>query len=95
MLVTSRTISGFTKSGRLAIPTGVTRPKGSLALRLTSSLFQAPTTGSPRSPLSRLHGERASAMVSTFQLSRSTELYLTHRIALITLMEKGIAMVTN
>jgi hypothetical protein len=72
-------MSGFTNSGRLAIPICVTRPKGSLALRLTSSPSQAPASGSPRPPLSRLHGERASAMVSTFQLTRSTELCLTHR----------------
>src|SRR5271165_3647824 len=39
---------------------------------------QAPTTGSPRLPLSWLHGERASSMVSTFHLTRSTELHLTH-----------------
>src|SRR5271166_671796 len=71
-------MSGFTNSGRLAIPICVTRPKGSLALRLTSSPSQAPASGSPRPPLSRLHGERASAMVSTFQLTRSTELCLTH-----------------
>jgi hypothetical protein len=37
-------------------------------------------TGSPRPPLSQLHGERASTMVSTFQLTRSTELRLTHLV---------------
>src|SRR5262249_55193290 len=80
LLVASRAASGFALSGRLAIPIGVTRPKGSLALRLTSSPSQPPATGSPRAPLSRLHGERASPMVSTFQLTRSTKLHLTHRI---------------
>jgi len=38
------------------LPLGVTRPKGSLALRLTSLRPQAPTAGSPRPPLSSLHG---------------------------------------
>ena len=80
MLVASRAASGFTTLERLAIPIVVFRGrKGSLALRLTSSRSRAPTTRSPQSPPSRLHGERASAMVSTFQLTRSTELCLTHR----------------
>ena len=65
----------------VTIPIGVTRPKGSLPLRLTSSRSRAPTNGSPRSPPGRLHGERASAMVSTFQLTRSTRLSLTNRRA--------------
>ena len=81
LLVASQVASGFALSGRLTIPTGVTRPKGSLALRLTSSRSRASTNGLPRSPPGRLHGERASAMVSTFQLTRSTKLRLTHRIA--------------
>jgi len=80
LLVASQAASGFALSGRLTIPTGVTRPKGSLALRLTSLRSKASTNGSPRSPPGRLHGERASAMVSTFQLTRSTKLRLTHRI---------------
>jgi hypothetical protein len=79
LLVASRSMAGFTTFGRLAIPISVTRPKGSLALRLTSSRSRAPTAESPRSPPSRLHGERASAMVSTFQLTRSTKLRLTHQ----------------
>src|SRR5262249_48903043 len=52
---------------------------GSLALRLTSSPSRAPTTRLPASPPSRLHGERAIAMVSTFHLTRSTRLSLAHR----------------
>ena len=79
VLVASRPVSGFTSFGRLTIPTGVTRPKGSLALRLTSSRSRASTAGSPRTPPGRLHGERAIPMVSTFQLTRSTKLCLTHR----------------
>ena len=67
--------------GGWPLPLCVTRPKGSLALRLTSLRSQAPTNGLPRSPPSRLHGERASAMASTFQLTRSTKLRLTHRKA--------------
>jgi hypothetical protein len=81
LLVASRATSGFALSGRLTIPTDVTRPKGWIALRLTSSPSRAPTSGLPRSPPGRLHGERASAIVSTFQLARSTKLRLTHRIA--------------
>jgi len=52
---------------------------GSLALRLTSSPSLAPTARLPASPPSQLHGERAIAMVSTFQLTRSTRLSLTDR----------------
>jgi len=58
----------------------ISRPKGSLAPRLTSSRSRAPTTRSPQSPPSRLHGERAISMVSTFQLTRSIELCLTHPV---------------
>jgi len=50
----------------------------SLALWLTSLPSQAPTGRLPAPPLSRLHGERAISMVSTFQLTRSTRLTLTH-----------------
>ena len=50
----------------------------SLALRLASSPSQAPTGRLPAPPLSQLHGERAISMVSTFQLTRSTRLTLTH-----------------
>jgi hypothetical protein len=52
---------------------------GSLTLRLTSPPSRAPTTKLPASPPSRLHGERAIAMVSTFHLTRSTRLSLAHR----------------
>jgi hypothetical protein len=52
---------------------------GSLALRLTSSPSRASTTRLPAPPPSRLHGERAIAMVSTFHLTRSTRLSLTHQ----------------
>jgi hypothetical protein len=52
---------------------------GSLALRLTSSLSQASAGRSPVTPLSRLHGERAIAMVSPFHLTRSSRLLLTHK----------------
>jgi hypothetical protein len=50
----------------------------SLALWLTSLPSQAPAGRLPAPPLSRLHGERAISMVSTFQLTRSTRLTLTH-----------------
>src|SRR5262249_23946451 len=60
--------------------TGLTRPKRvhAYALRLTSSLSRAPTARLPKPPPSRLHGERAIAMGSSFQLSRSARLSLTH-----------------
>jgi hypothetical protein len=74
LLVASRPISGFDISGRLATPIRVTRPKGSLALRLTSSRSQAPTKELPPPPLGPLHGERAIPMVSTSQLTRSAKL---------------------
>ena len=51
---------------------------GSLALRLTSPRSQASTGRLPITPLGRLHGERAIAMVSSFHLTRSTRLILTH-----------------
>ena len=80
MLVTWRSISGFTSSGRLAAPrSGFHEAElDSLALRLTSWPSQAPTGRLPAPPLSQLHGERAISMVSTFQLTRSTRLTLTH-----------------
>jgi hypothetical protein len=52
---------------------------GSLTLRLTSSPSRAPTTWLPTPPPSQLHGERAIAMISTFQLTRSTRISLTDR----------------
>ena len=51
---------------------------GSLALRLTSSRSQASTGWLPITSLGRLHGERAIAMVSSFHLTRSPRLLLTH-----------------
>ena len=76
MLVAWRSMSGFTQSGRMATPTCVTRPNRvhAFALRLTPSPSQASTSRLPGTPLSRLHGERAIPMVSTFQLTRSTRL---------------------
>jgi hypothetical protein len=80
VLVAWRPMSGFTSSGRLATPRlGFHEAgPGSLTLRLASSPSQASTAGLPRTPLSRLHGERAISMVSTFQLTRSTRLILAH-----------------
>jgi hypothetical protein len=81
VLVASRMVSGFTHSGRLTTTTGVTRPKWvhAFALRLTSSPSRSSTTWLPTPPPSQLHGERAIAMVSTFQLTRSGRLSLTDR----------------
>src|ERR1700677_4558285 len=50
------------------------------ALRLTSSPSRASHPGSPRRTSSRLHGERAIPMVSSFQLTRSDKLGLAHRM---------------
>jgi hypothetical protein len=79
VLVASRMVSGFAASGRLTTTTGLTRPKRvhAFALRLTSSPSRAPTARLPASPPSWLHGERAIAMISTSQLTRSTRLSLT------------------
>ncbi len=76
-----RMVSGFAASGRLTTTTGLTRPKRvhAFALRLTSSPSRTPTARLPTPPPSRLHGERAIAMVSTFQLTRSTRLSLTNQ----------------
>ena len=52
---------------------------GSLTLRQTSSPHRGSANQLPAAPPSRLHGERAIAMVSTFQLTRSTRLSLAHR----------------
>jgi hypothetical protein len=74
-------VSGFAASGRLTATTGLTRPKRvhAFALRLTSSPSRAPTARLPAPPPSRLHGERAIAMGSSFQLTRSARLSLTHQ----------------
>ena len=82
VLVASRPVSGFTQSGRLAAPTCVTRPKRvhAFALRLTSLSSRAPHPGSPRRTPSRLHGERAIPMISSFQLTRSAKLSLAHQM---------------
>ena len=80
MLAAWRPMSGFTRSGRMATPRLRFHEAGpgSLPLRLASSPSQASTAGLPRTPLSRLHGERAISMISTFQLTRSTRLILAH-----------------
>ena len=59
---------------------GFTRPNRvhAFALRLTSPPSQASHPGSPRRTLSRIHGERAIPMVSTFQLTRPARLGLAH-----------------
>jgi hypothetical protein len=80
VLVASRMVSDFIISGSLTAADWCNEAgMGSLALRLTSSPPRAPTARLPAPPPSRLHGERAIAMVSTFQLTRSTRLCLAHR----------------
>ena len=80
VLVASRMVTGFIISGSLTAANWCNEAEsGSLALRLTSSPPRAPTARLPAPPPSRLHGERAIAMVSTFQLTRSTRLCLAHR----------------
>ncbi len=61
----------------------VTRPNRvhAFALRLTPLPSEASTAGSLRQPLGRLHGERTTTMVSTFQLTRTVKLCLTHQIS--------------
>ncbi len=60
----------------------VTRPNRvhAFALRLTPLPSEASTAGSLRQPLGRLHGERTTTMVSTFQLTRTVKLCLTHQM---------------
>ena len=79
--VASRSVTGFTLSGGLATLKCVTRPNRvhAFALRLMPLPSEAPTAGSLRQPLSRLHGERTTTMVSTFQLTRTVKLCLTHQ----------------
>ena len=80
MLVASRTVSGFTIFWKVDHYHWRNEAEtGSLSLRLTSSPSRAPTTRLPAPPPSWLHGERAIAMVSTFQLTRSTRLSLTNQ----------------
>jgi hypothetical protein len=73
MLVASRVISGFDTFGRLATLTFVTRPNRvhACALRLTWPFPRALPGRSPRRTPIQLHGARAIAMTSTFQLIKS------------------------
>ena len=81
MFVIARSIAGFTISGRMATLAFVTRPNRvhAFALRLTSSLLQAPYRGSLLYTLKSLHGERIITMNSSFQLIRNVKLCLTHQ----------------
>ena len=81
--VASRSVTGFTLSGRAGHLKCVTRPNRvhACALRLTPLPSKAPTAGSLRQPLGRLHGERTTTMVSTFQLTRTVKLCLTHQMS--------------
>ena len=77
VLVTSRPVSGFIILGSLTTTDARHEAEtGSLALWLTSSLSRSSTARLPTPPPSLLHGERAIAMVSTFQLTRSGRLSL-------------------
>src|SRR5262249_25517253 len=79
-LVASRMVSGFGTFGRLTTTDWCNEAEtGSLALRLASSPSRSSTGRLPATPPSRLHGERAIAMVSTFQLTRSARLNLADR----------------
>ena len=80
MFVASRPISDFTPSGRMVTPKRFHEAEtGSLALRLTPLPSEAPSAGLLRHPLGQLHGERTISMISTFQLTRTIRLRLTHR----------------
>src|SRR5262249_17344367 len=82
-LVASRMVSGFGTFGRLTTTDWCNEAEtGSLALRLASSPSRSSTGRLPATPPSRLHGERAIAMVSTLQLTRSARLNLADRKAL-------------
>ncbi len=52
---------------------------GSLALRLASLRSGASSGGLLRRPPGQLHGERTTSMISTFQLTRTIRLRLTHQ----------------
>ena len=90
VFVVTRSMAGFTLSGRLATLAFVTRPNQvhTFVLRLTSSLLQASHTGSLLSTLKSLHGERITTMISSFQLIRNVKLRLTHQSALRTPRKK-------
>ena len=80
VLVAWRPMSGFASSGRLATP-GLRVSRGRTGFACATAdvvAFSGFDPGLPRTPLSRLHGERAIPMVSTFQLTRSTRLILAH-----------------
>jgi len=96
-LVAPLPMSDFAHFGRLIAITGVTRPKGSLSLRLTrssSGILQTPLHRSSRGRHRpafrrrlpddggpRLHAERAIGMAFTFQKARLARLRLAHRRA--------------
>ena len=79
LLVASRYDAGFT-SGRLATPNLRNEAEtGSLALRLTSSPSGASAPRITPCTPGQLHGERAISMSSSFQLTRTIRLRLTHQ----------------
>ena len=79
--VASRSMAGFTPSGRLATLNLFNEAESGspFALRLTPLPSEASTAGLLRQPLGRLQGERATTMVSTLQLTRTVKLRLTHQ----------------
>ena len=76
--VTTLSLSGFTRYGRLATPICLTRPNRVQCLRLAPSPREAPHPGLLRRTLARLHVERAIHKASSFQLARPAKLRLTH-----------------
>ena len=79
-LVTSKSTTGFTQSGRLAtLHWRNEADSGSLALRLTRSLHRASTTRSLQLPPVSLPGERAITRATSSQVTRSARLILALR----------------
>ncbi len=80
--VASRSVTGFTLSGRAGHSQMRNEAESGsrFRFRLMPLPSKAPTAGSLRQPLSGLHGERTTTMVSTFQLTRTVKLCLTHQI---------------
>src|SRR5262249_45795436 len=79
MPVATRPMAGFTRCGRLATLSCVTRPKRVQYLQLAASPREASDPGLLRRLLAWLHVERAIYMASSFQLARPARLRLAHR----------------
>ena len=80
VLVVHLPATGFTTLWRVGhLHTCNEAETGSLSLRLMRPFLGASTTGLLPPPPDSLHGERASSTVTTFQVTRSVRLGLTHQ----------------